>query len=92
MRYFVGVVTFQPEQENVMSNDSKYSIKLANGKERAFGSAAAMAKWIDEQRELKVPRRKGVARKPNRKPERKVRCYSGDSPLARYANRNSDET
>ena len=60
MGYFVGVVTFQQEQENVMSNDSKYSIKLANGKERAFDSAAAMAKWIDEQRELKVPRRKGA--------------------------------
>ena len=75
-----------------MSNDSKFSIKLASGEERTFDSAAKMAAWIQEQRELKVPARKRSARKSNRRPVRKVRCYSGDSPLARYANRNSDET
>ena len=73
-----------------MSNDSNFSIKLANGKERTFDSAAEMAKWISDQREQNVPRRKKSGRKS--KPARKVRCYAGDSPLARYANRNSDET
>lgn len=74
-----------------MSNENKYSIKLANGKERTFDSAAEMAKWIEDQREQNVPRGRKPARKTNRKPAKKVRCYSGDSPLARYANRNSGE-
>lgn len=77
-----------------MNNDNTYSIKLANGKEKTFDSATEMAKWIEDQRANSSSTGKNSARRSNRKPRkprRKVRCYSGDSPLARYANRNSDE-
>lgn len=79
-----------------MSNDSKFSIKLADGKERTFDSAAEMAQWIQDQRANSLQAGRNSSRASRRKlgkPRRvkKVRCYSGDSPLARYANRNSDE-
>ena len=77
-----------------MNNENTYSIKLANGKEKTFDSATEMAKWIEDQRANSSSAGKNSARRSNRKPRkarRKVRCYSGDSPLARYANRNSDE-
>jgi len=59
-----------------MNNENKYSIKLASGRERTFDSAAEMAKWIEDQREQSVPRGRKSARNTNRKPARKVRCYS----------------
>lgn len=73
-------------------SDKQYSIRLADGTERTFDSAAEMAKWMAEQQEFSRSARKRNSRKPKRKPARKVRCFSGDSPLARYAKRNSDET
>ncbi len=75
-----------------MNNEKRYSIKLANGKEQMFETAAEMARWMAGQQEMTRPRRKKSTQHPKRKAVRKVRCYSGDSPLARYANRNSDET
>lgn len=75
-----------------MNNKSQYSIRLANGQEKSFESAAEMAQWMAEQKEQNRPRPSGSAKSRRRKQKRKVRCYSGDSPLARYANRNSDET
>ncbi len=75
-----------------MNNEKRYSIRLANGKEQMFETAAEMAQWMADQRTLNRPRRKTTSQNPKRKAARKVRCYSGESPLARYANRNSDET
>lgn len=73
-------------------NDKKFTIRLADGNERTFDSAAEMAKWMAEQRENQRPARKRPGRKITRKPATKVQFYAGDSPLARYAKRNSDET
>ena len=75
-----------------MNNDKQYSIRLANGNEQMFETAAEMAQWMADQEAMNRPRRKKSTQRPKRKAVRKVRCYSGDSPLARYANRNSDET
>ena len=78
-----------------MNNNGQYSIKLANGAEQTFNSAVEMAAWLAEQNEQIRPRHKSAQaskRQRTRIKKRKVRCYSGDSPLARYANRNSDET
>ncbi len=73
-------------------NDKRFTIRLADGTERAFDSAAQMASWIADQRENSRTSKKRSHKKSPKKPARKVRCYSGDSPLARYAKRNSDET
>ena len=72
--------------------DKKYSIRLADGSERAFDSASEMAKWMQERKRFSAKPRKLPSRKAKRKSAKKVRCFSGDSPLARYANRNSNET
>lgn len=76
--------------------DKRYSIRLADGKEQTFDSASEMAKWVAEQKSYDLANRnrtrKRAPRKSRRKPASKARCYSGDAPLARYANRNSNET
>ena len=74
--------------------DKRYSIRLADGKEQTFDSASEMAKWVAKQKSYDPANRnrKRVPRKSRRKPASKARCYSGDAPLARYANRNSNET
>ncbi len=83
---------FSEMKGKTMNDNRKYSIRLANGNERNFDSAAEMAKWIAEQRENDRPILKKSARPRRRSASRAVRCYSGESPLARYAKRNSDET
>ncbi len=75
-----------------MRNEKKYTIRLANGQEHTFHTAAEMAQWMADQREMNRPRRGKSSANSKLTPKRFVRCYSGDSPLARYANRNSDET
>jgi hypothetical protein len=64
-----------------MSNEKQFSIRLANGQEKTFDSAAEMAAWIAEQKANRRPVRKKSAGSRNRMKKRKVRCYSGDSPL-----------
>lgn len=75
-----------------MSNEKQFSIRLANGQEKTFNSAAAMAAWIAEQKANSRPVRKKSARNQNRKPKNKVRCYSGDSPLTQFVSKNANRS
>jgi len=67
-----------------MRNQNQFSIRLADGREKTFDSAAAMAAWIAEQKRNSRPVRKKSARGSARKQKSNVRSYSGDSPLAHF--------
>lgn len=70
-------------------SDNQFSIRLADGQEKTFESAAEMAKWISEQRQNRRPAKKRFAKNVKRKKTRQVRCSSGDSPLARFVSATS---
>ena len=78
--------------------ESAYTLQLANGKTKSFESAEALAKWMSHQRGLVY--RGSTRRSSNGRPSRASRRNAsrnnsarsvGSAPLARYANRNSNE-
>ena len=77
-----------------MRLNQSFSLRLANGAERAFATAAEMATWIEQQRALQTPNRK--RRGPRRKSSKhrhvnRVKRFAkspNESPLDRF-NRNS---
>ena len=78
-----------------MKSNTQFSIRLANGKEETFETAAAMAAWVALQRQFDAPRRRNrFSRRANRKPVGVCAAPidSSEPPLARYANRNSSRT
>ncbi len=70
-----------------MIMNRKYSVRLASGVERSFDNAAALAQWMEQQRQIEYPighRRSRPARKRQaRKPDAVVKATG--APLARYA-------
>lgn len=78
-----------------MKTEKKFTIRLANSRERAFDEASAMAEWMNSQRglEYRGGRRRSQTRlqsQPRRRKKQKQNTYS-ETPLARYANRHSGE-
>ena len=77
-----------------MRLNQPFSVRLANGSERTFATAQEMAKWMDQQRALEMPRR--TRRGPRGKSAKhrevnRVKRYveaPNESPLDRF-NRNS---
>ena len=76
-----------------MKNHARFSVRLANGKEQTFETAAAMAAWVALQRQYDAPRRRSrfAWRKRKQAPLRRIQSTDSQPPLARYANRNSGE-
>ena len=75
-----------------MKNNTQFSIRLANGKEESFETAAAMAAWVALQRQYEAPRKRSRfswRSTRERTPRRRVQAADNQPPLARYANRNS---
>ena len=77
-----------------MRLNQSFSVRLANGSERAFATAEEMAAWIEQQRALQTPTRN--RRRPRRKSAKhrqvnRVKHFvpsTNGSPLDRF-NRNS---
>jgi hypothetical protein len=65
-----------------------FSVRLANGKEQTFASAAEMAKWMQAQRELdyaqRPAKRKPARKRPAPTSHRNSR-WANLPPLARFA-------
>ena len=79
-----------------MINSNPYTMTLANGKEKTFATAAEMVTWLDKQRGLEYsPKRPARSAKQRRRGRiqgnRSMNADTDKTPLARYANRNSDE-
>lgn len=77
-----------------MKNNAQFSVRLANGKEENFETAAAMAAWVALQRQYESPPRRPRFRwrlEQNRAAQRRNLPADNQPPLARYANRNSGE-
>lgn len=77
-----------------MKNNTQFSVRLANGKEESFETAAAMAAWVALQRQYEAPRKRSRISwrfRRDRTPRRAVQQADNQPPLARYANRNSGE-
>lgn len=77
-----------------MRLNQSFSVRLANGSERAFATAEEMAAWIQQQRALQMPTRnhrrpgrKSSKHKPVNRMKRHVEAPN-ESPLDRF-NRNS---
>ena len=83
--------------------EKRFSIRLANGAEKTFGSAAALADWTASQREVARVTR-SLERRRTRRGNRTVRqskrrCHAsgandGDAlalPLARYNRKDADQ-
>lgn len=70
-----------------------FTVQLANGKERTFGSAAEMTEWLERERGLDRPARRAPGRKTRQSqtPRNTPSPTATQAPLARYANRNSGE-
>lgn len=68
--------------------NNRFSVRLANGKEQTFESAAAMAQWMQKQREFdyirRPAKRKSARRTANPRRPRGGRC-DNLPPLARFA-------
>ena len=79
-----------------MRLNQPFSVRLANGSQRAFATAEEMAQWIEQQRALQTPTRN--KRRPRRrtathKQVNRVKRHVGspnESPLDRF-NRNSSD-
>ena len=77
-----------------MKNNNQFSVRLANGKEETFETAAAMAAWVALQRQYDAPRKRPRFRWRSRRNQaalRRTQSTDNQPPLARYANRNSGE-
>ncbi len=76
-----------------MKNNAQFSVRLANGKEETFETAAAMAAWVALQRQYDAPRRPARFgwRRKRRQPSLQRTQRTGQPPLARYAERNHGE-
>lgn len=80
---------------NQFPTNNQFSIRLADGKEQTFASAAEMAKWMQTQRELDYSRRsqpnkrKSAQRRPARRRSAPAsprdRRWDNSPPLARFA-------
>jgi hypothetical protein len=74
-----------------MNQSQPFTIRLANGKEQTFATAADMAKWIAEQRQLEYGGRRlksqRTARRPHKVPKKVPAAQAGEAPLNRFANR-----
>ncbi len=77
-----------------MRLNQSFSVRLANGSERAFATAEEMAIWIEQQRALQTPtkNRRGARRKDSKHRQiNRVKRFAiapNESPLDRF-NRNS---
>lgn len=78
-----------------MKAKNQFTMQLANGQEQTFESAADMVAWMDRQRGLQYPgrrnRRKPAPQRKATKLVKQTATNNSTAPLARYANRNSDE-
>ena len=78
-----------------MRLNQSFSVRLANGSERAFATAEEMATWIEQQRDLQIPT--GNRRRPRRKSAKhrqvnRVKHFStspNESPLDRFNRKSS---
>ena len=77
-----------------MRLNQPFSVRLANGSQRAFATAEEMANWIQQQRSLEMPTRNSRRRRGQAHGHRqvnRVKRHAGspnESPLDRF-NRNS---
>jgi hypothetical protein len=74
-----------------MNQNQPFTMRLANGKEQTFATAAEMAKWIAEQKQLEYGGRRLKSQRTNRR-HRKVAtkipaAQIDEAPLSRFANR-----
>ena len=77
-----------------MKNNAQFSVRLANGKEETFETAAAMAAWVALQRQYDAPRNRSRFRWRSKRTKatlKRTRSTDNQPPLARYANRKSGE-
>ena len=70
-----------------MPSHKYFMIRLANGKEQSFESAAAMVEWMERQRGLESPRRRMSQRNSRPHNQPKTRHSPNEPPLARFARR-----
>ena len=76
-----------------MRLNQSFSVRLANGAERAFATAGEMAAWIEQQRALQTPtkNRRGSRRKSAKSQQinrvKHIDLSPNESPLDRF-NRN----
>jgi hypothetical protein len=71
----------------------QFTIRLANGREETFDNASAMVAWMDRQRGMEYRGKQIRFKRPVREKlsQRRQVNTTNEAPLARYANRHSDE-
>ena len=74
-----------------MKANKQFTIRLANGREETFEDASAMVEWMDRQRGLEYRGNRRRSKPDVRRQPRHRQTNSSEAPLARYANRHSDE-
>ena len=74
-----------------MKANKRFTIRLADGREETFDNPSAMVEWMDRQRGLEYRGSRSRSKSRVRCQPRRKQTNTNEAPLARYANRHSDE-